>query len=458
MRNEPQSGTPKPSLSVADAVGITVGIVIGAGIFAVPSLVAGNSASASSALLAWTLGGVVSLLGALVYAELASAFPSTGGDYHFLRLAYGHRVSFLFGWARMTVIQTGSIAFLAFVFGDYATQVLSLGPQSPVIYAVIVVAVLTGLNIMGLRQGVRTQNALTVLEVLGVVLVIVAGLSVPAASASAPSSPGTPSFGLAMVFVLLTYGGWNEAAYLSSELRNVKRNMVKALVLSLSIVTILYLAINWAYLRALGFTGAGQSGQIAADVMRLAAGDAGARFIGVLVAISALTSANASIFTGARSSYAFGRDVKTFGFLGRWSSRGDTPVPALLLQAGISLVLVFLAAATRDSNSNVGALRAIIDYTAPVFWLFFFLVGISLFVLRRREPRAERPFRVPLYPLIPILFCLTAAYLFYSSVNYVRIGALAGLAVLGVGSIIMMFVKTSPSRGAQAFVAGSNKR
>jgi len=445
MTKAQQSAAPKPLLSVGDAVGITVGIVIGAGIFATPFLVASNTSSAGSALLAWTLGGVVSLLGALVYAELASAFPSTGGDYHFLRRAYGPRVSFLFGWARMTVIQTGSIAVLAFVFGDYASQALSLGPQSSVIYAVLIVAALTGLNILGVREGVRTQNVLTVLEVLGVLLVIGAGLSVPAATAAAaaPASQGTPSFGLAMVFVLLTYGGWNEAAYLSNELRDVKRNMIRALVLSLSIVTILYVTINWVYIRALGFAGAGQSPQIAADVMRLAFGDGGARLIGVLVAISALTSANASIITGARSSYAFGRDVKMFSFLGRWSSRGSTPVIALLFQGGIALALVLFGAAASSTNYK---LQTMIEYTAPVFWLFFLLVGISLFVLRQREPRAERPFRVPLYPITPILFCLTAAYLLYSSVNYVQIGAMVGLAVLAVGAIIMLLVKTEPGR------------
>lgn len=441
MKNQLTDG-PKPGLSIVDAIGLTIGIVVGAGIFATPSLVASNSGSTTVALSAWILGGVISLMGALVYAELATAFPHPGGDYHFLQRAYGRRLSFLFGWARMTVIQTGSIAVLAFVFGDYAARVVSLGAQSPMIYAGLAVVVLTGLNIAGVRQGVVTQNLLTALELLGLVLIIIVGLTLPPAAAAAEGAGGTTSLGLAMVFVLLTYGGWNEAAYVSSELRDVKRNMVKALVLSIAVVTVLYVTVNWVYLRALGLAGAGQSGQIAADMMRLGLGEAGVRVIGVLVAIAALTSANASILTGGRSSYAFGRDFRTFNFLGRWSGRGETPVRALVLQGVIALLLVGLGAATRGASIDESALRTMIDYTAPVFWLFFMLAGFALIVLRLREPNAERPFRTPFYPITPLLFCASAGYLLYSSLAYVRTGAVVGVAVLAVGAVVMLLVNT----------------
>jgi amino acid transporter len=428
-------------MSVVDAMGLTIGIVVGAGIFATPSLVAGNSQSATTVLFAWALGGIISIAGALAYAELSAAYPHAGGDYHFLRRAFGPRLAFLFGWARITVIQTGSIAFLAFVFGDYATGVLPLGPQSSVIYALLAVAILTGLNVLGVRQGTRTQNLLTAVEVLGVILVIGAGLSVPAAAAAAaPASSQQSSFGLMMVFVLLTYGGWNEAAYISAELREVRRNIVWVLVGSLLIVTLLYLSINAVYLRALGLDGAAQSSQIAADLMRKALGEPGAVMIGILVAIASLTSANASIMTGARSAYAFGRDFPAFRFLGRWDDVRKTPVAALYVQGILTVGLVLFGAFTRGSSINESALRTMIDYTAPVFWLFFLLTGIALFVLRQREPGAPRPFRVPLFPLTPLAFCFAAAYLLYSSLNYVRSGAIAGLAVLASGALLMLLV------------------
>jgi amino acid transporter len=280
------------------------------------------------------------------------------------------------------------------------------------------------------------------MEVAGVVLIIVVGFSVPAAPVAGTNPDGASSFGMAMVFVLLTYGGWNEAAYVSTELRDVKRNMAKALVLSIAVVTALYLTVNWVYLRALGLAGASASGQIAADVMSLAFGDYGARAIGILVAISSLTSANASILTGGRSSYAFGGDYRAFSFLDRWDDARRTPTRALFLQAAIAMALVGLGAATRGDSISQSALSTVIDYTAPVFWLFFTLTGIALFVLRRREPQAERPFRVPLYPLTPLLFCLSTAYLLYSSLAYVRTGAVAGVVVLAVGAVVMFLVDT----------------
>ncbi|HEX2278309.1 MAG TPA: amino acid permease, partial [Candidatus Tectomicrobia bacterium] len=193
---------------------MTVGIVIGAGIFRTPSLVAANTASTRMVVLAWVLGGVVSLIGALCYAELATAYPHTGGDYHYLRRAFGARLSFLFAWARLSVIQTGSMALLAFVFGDYATQIFSLGEYSSPVYAALVILTLTALNVIGVRQGVRVQNWLTSIEVAGLAAVIVTGLAFaphsPAEMSALPAvggasaSPPLAAFGLAMVFVLLT--------------------------------------------------------------------------------------------------------------------------------------------------------------------------------------------------------------------------------------------------------------
>jgi amino acid transporter len=268
-----------------------------------------------------------------------------------------------------------------------------------------------------------------------VLLVIAAGFSV-AGAASAPAAtgaatPASSNLGLMMVFVLLTYGGWNEAAYVSAELRDVKRNMVRALILSILIIAGLYLAVNLAYLNALGLQGVAASNQIAADVMGRAFGGFGAVAISVLVAISALTSANATIFTGARTSYAFGRDFPQFAFLGRWSAQGSTPRNALLAQGAVAMTLVFFGAWTR------GGLSSIIDYTAPVFWFFFLCTGLSLFVLRLREPRTVRPFSVPLFPLTPILFCVAAAYLLYSSLAYAGNGSWVGVGVVAAGGVLL---------------------
>jgi APA family basic amino acid/polyamine antiporter len=432
-----QSSSPKRIVGSIDAVGLIVGIVIGAGIFRIPSLVAGNAASTSMVYLAWILGGVVSLLGGIVYAELASTYPHAGGDYYYLRRAFGSRLSFLFGWARLSVIQTGSIASVSFIAGDYVSQVVSLGKYSSAIYAAVIIVAFTGLNILGVRQGTGTQNVLTAIEVLGILLVVFAGLAVASPQAAAASANPSPSFGLMMVFVLFTYGGWNEAAYVSGELRDVQRNMARVLVLSILLITSLYVSINWAYLHALGLDGVAKSGQVAADLMRPSFGETGAKTISILVAIAALTTVNATVFTGGRSSYAFGGDFREFNFLGRWNPQTGTPVNGLLLQGAIALALVVLGVFTTQGFA------AIVEYTAPVFWFFFLMTGIAFFVLRSRDAARSRPFRVPLYPIPPILFCLTCIYLLRSSLLYTGKGALVGVAVLLIGAVLSLLVNQS---------------
>ncbi len=424
-----QTGTtevtaPKPSLAFVDAVALIVGIVIGAGIFESPALVAANAGSNVAVLLLWLTGGAVSFIGALCYAELATTYPHVGGNYHYLKRAFGKKVAFLFAWARMIVIQTGSIALLAFVFGDYISQILPLGAFSTSIYAAGAIAVLTALNIFGLQQGKWTQNLLTLAKVLGLLLVVIIGLSL--ATPSTPPTPPTTSnsggtWGLAMVFVLLSYGGWNEAAYISAEIKDKQRNIVRSLLWSIGIITAIYLLINLAYLRGLGLVAMAQSQAVAAALMRQALGEGGALFLSLLVAVSALGAINATILTGARTNYALAQDFSLFRFMRSWQYQKSTPNMAFLLQGAISLALVGLGSITRNGFETM------VDYTAPVFWFFFLLSGISLFILRRQEPHLNRPFQVPLYPWLPLLFCLVCGYLLYSSLAYTGVGAIVGV-------------------------------
>ncbi|HEY7384958.1 MAG TPA: amino acid permease [Beijerinckiaceae bacterium] len=431
-----KSAAPRASLTVADGVAIMVGIVVGVGIFKMPPLVAANVPSDAAFIAVWLLGGLVTLIGALSYAELAAAYPSAGGEYHFLFRAYGRSVAVLFAWARGTVIQTGAIALVAFVFGDYASQLLPLGPLGPAIYAALSIVILSAINLLGTPQGTRTQNVFTALTLLTLLVVVAAGLAVtvngaqPAPSA-APASAGG-AIGLAMVFVLLTYGGWNEAAYLSAEMRDVGRNMVRVLVFGTLVLVVLYGLMNYAYLHAFGLHGLRASDAPAADLMRRAGGTWGAAVLSLTVCCASLSTLNGTIFTGARVYYALGRDLPVMRRLGMWDDRGDTPRNGLLVQTAIALALVVLGAATRDG------FQTMVEYTAPVFWFFMLLVGISLFVLRRREPDRERPFRVPLYPVTPVLFCLTCAYLLYSSLAYTGRGALVGVAVLAAGVPLLL--------------------
>jgi len=427
---------PKATLSLFEAIAATAGIVIGVGIFRFPSIVAGALQSAPAILAAWVAGGVISLIGALCYAELAAAFPSPGGEYHFLSRAYGRHVAFLFAWARAAVIQTGSIALLAFVLGDYLASLAPFGPYAPPIFAAAAVIALTGLNIMGVRQAAGFQKAMFILALMGLAALCVAGLSVDPAPQTldlAPA-PSISAIGTAMILVLLTYGGWNEAAYISAEVRDGPRNMARALLLSIGVVTFCYVTINAVYLHVLGVDGVANTQAVAGDVMRTALGEPGAIAISILVIVMVLTSLNVTIFTGARSNFALGRDFPLFGFLGKWNEKNNAPETGLIVQGAIALFLVALGTFSR------GGVQTAVDYLAPVFWFFFLMTGIALFVLRIREKDAPRPFRVPLYPLTPFLFCLSAGAMLYSSVSFTGIGASAGIAVLALGLPFLYFV------------------
>ncbi|HZE59232.1 MAG TPA: APC family permease [Burkholderiales bacterium] len=422
---------PLELISVGDGIFLTVGMIIGALIFKAPSMVAGATSGPGPFLLAWLLGGAISLCGALVYAELASRHPHTGGEYVFLNEGMGRGVAFLFAWSRMTVIQTGAIAAVAFVFGDYASEIFSLGKHSSALWAAGATVVLTALNLVGTLQSKALQKVMETILIAGMVLFSVAAIVI-GGTPKASSGGGSGSFGFGMIFVLLAYGGWNEAAYLAGEVRDARRNMTRILVWGVVAVTALYLLVNMGYLAVLGHGGIRESKAVAADVMRVIAGEKGAVVIALIVCVSVFTTINAAIFTGARTSWALGRDFRILRFLGNWREQGSTPANALLLQGAITLLLVGAGAATPDG------FNAMVAYTTPVFWTFMYLVATSFFLLRDRA-KDKAAFSTPLYPHVPFVFCIACLYMLWSSIDYVRnpeYGPQFGWAV-GAGLVVM---------------------
>ncbi len=342
------------------------------------------------------------------------------------------------------VTQTGSIALLAFIAGDYMTRLLPLGIYSSALYAIGIVLLLTLFNVLGIQFGTGLQKFLTSLQFIGIFIIVLAGFFIePATSTTiieqtaAYGLSSSSSISLALIFVLLTFGGWNEAAYISSELRTGSRNMALVLIISILVITLIYLLINMAYLKVLGLEGMAASDAVGVDMMRATLGEKGVVLIGVLVSLSALTSLNTTIFTGARSNYALGKDFKPLSFLGKWNGERSAPVNSLILQGLIATILIIFGAFTRDGFESM------VDFTAPVFWFFFLSTGLSLFVLRRKKPDVKRPFKVPLYPLTPLLFVGFCAYMLYSSLSVTGVGALVGVGVLLLGLIFLLFSRSS---------------
>ena len=428
------------TLTRFDAVIIMVGLVVGIGIFRTPSLVASSVESEFAFIAVWVAGGFITLIGALCYAELSAAHPHAGGEYHFLSRAFGKPVAMMFGWARGSVIQTGAIAGVAFVLGDYAAQLVPLGPYGPSLYAAISIIVFTGVNFIGTVPGKRLQVAMTIIEVGAIAAIILFGLlgsSEPPPPATA-IPPGSAAIGMAMIFVLLTYGGWNEAAYLTGELQDAPRNISKVLMTGTAILVALYVLANFALLSVLGLDGLRSSSAVAADMMARVAGPAGAIIVSIAIVVAAVSTLNATIFTGARVYYAMARDITLLPRVGEWNERGKNPANGLILQGVVALILVAIGAITRDG------FKAMVDYTAPVFWGFLLLVGIGLIVLRIREPDRVLPYKVPLYPLTPILFCVTCAYMLHASIAYTGVASLVGLCVLAAGTPLLLFRRKDP--------------
>lgn len=399
-------------LSTLDVLLLTIGIVIGAGIFRVPPDVARAAAGEWQMLALWLAGGLAALTGALCYAELSTRFPSIGGEYHFLRLAWGPKLAAWFVWARIAVIQTGSIATVGFVAGDYAAALWPQGP-APALWAAIAVLAVTAGNMLSLEVGRRGQQLLEAALLGGMLLVIVAGFTAAPASLAGTPAPAAAAGGgmaLALVFVMLSYGGWNEAAYLSAETRRPQA-IVVALVGGLGAVTLLYLLFNWALVHAFGLSGLAASSAPAAELVAARFGPVAGGLLGLAVVAAALSTMNTSCITGARAMCALGGNLPALGFFSRWDGERSVPRSALAVQGVVTLLLTAYGAAAADG------FQAMVAFGAPVFWLFLGLTALALFRLRRRYP-AARGFSVPLYPLAPLLFLGTCLWMLWSSLDF----------------------------------------
>jgi basic amino acid/polyamine antiporter, APA family len=418
--------TPRKELSLFDSICIIVGIIIGAGIYEITPTVAACMGGWVGIMGIWLAGGLLALTGAMCYAELATAYPQEGGDYVYQTRAYGKWAGYLFGWSQLVIIRPGDIALMAFIFARYAVTIYAPYKNMLPIYAVMAVIVLTLINILGVKQGKWTQNLLTIIKSVGILAIVAAGfLAAPVRQSVQAETSGITidGFKLALILVLFAFGGWNEMAYVAAEVKKPKYNIVRALVIGTVLVIGLYMLINGSFLHALGQSGMSSSKAIAVDSFSMATPGMASKIISIIICISALGAVNGLIFTGARISYALGAEHRSFGLLGTWSPRFGTPVKSLIVQGCISLAILLFAGSFIDT----------ILYSAPVVWLFFLGTGISVFVLRRKEPQTERPYKISGFPIPALIFCAASIFMFYSSFTY-------ALSVKPVGLIIVFSV------------------
>jgi APA family basic amino acid/polyamine antiporter len=447
-----------PRLGLWDAVSIVVGIVVGTTIFRGTAPVFANAGGPWTALGLWLVGGTLSWCGAICYAELATTYPRDGGDYEYLNRAFGSWCGFLFGWSQLATIISGNIAIMAYAFADYAAHLCpALNKHAPLVTIAPVIA-LSALNAVGLAAGKITQNLLTATKVLGIAGIVLAGFALTLAKPPIsrllpfPTSPAG-SLSLALVFVLYAFGGWAHAAYVAAEVRDPRRNLPRALGLGIAGITLIYLIVNATYLYVLKFGDARSTPTPAADVMDRVFGPWGTNAVSVLVMLSALGAINGMILTGTRIYAVWAADYPSLQWLATWNRQRVAPVVAITVQALIAVFLILLVGSytgQRFFNLTLsaagiqpvlwekfnGGFETLVVGSAPIFWLLTFLTSVSVFVLRYRDRSAERPFRVPMFPLPVLVFGATCIYMLYASLDYARWLSLIGFIPAAIGLIV----------------------
>lgn len=423
-----------------DAALIVVGGLIGGGIFLNPGIAAGRTESGLALLLVWIGAGVLTLIGALCYAELGARRPHAGGSYVYLREAFGPLAGFLFGWTMLLVIYSGSSAAVATIFASYAAAVFGLPTTMITPLAAGALAFVALINLFGLKLGVRVHNLFTLLKLLAVVVLIVCGLFLAGAGghdtlASDPAFAGVGFMGAALP-VLFAYSGFTYLNNLAGEIADPQRTLPRALFIGMLLVITAYALVNLAYLVVLGHAGLAASHTPAADVMKRVFGEAGARLIAIGVAISTLGFCNITLVSGARVLQVMGEDGLFFRSVGRLHPVHRTPNVALLLLSGWAIVLVLS-----------GSYGQLLDYAAFGDWLAC-AVGVSTLFWYRRRQGAEASFRVPGYPLLPVIFIATVALVVVLSLRASPLNTGMGLLIMAAGVPVYLVWRRLFSRAA----------
>ena len=443
--------SPAPTATYARRIGLfsatmlVVGGIIGSGIFLNPSIVARRTGSAALTIATWTLGAVIALLGAFIYAELGRRRPQAGGGYAYLRDAFGPLPAFLYGWSMLLAIATGAIAAVAVTFATYAVRIFGLPDGAVTSLALGSVLLLSVVNVLGVQPGAATQNIFTVLKLAALAALLAAAVIMPAATMpafpppiasttlSAPTTFGAILLAMstALVPVLFSYGGWQQTNFVAEEMRDPERTLPRALVLGVLIVVVVYLGANVAYLRALGVDGLALSTAPAADMMSRIAGEGGRRLIAAGIAASTFGFLNLVILVSPRVYQAMARDGLFFDSFAVLHPRFRTPVTAIVFQALVAAALIL-----------TGSYGQLLDWVVFADWIFFGTTALTLVVLRRRDAAAgvaDAGFRAPLYPVSVVLFVLAALYVVFGSVASNPGNALRGVLLLLAGVPVFMF-------------------
>jgi APA family basic amino acid/polyamine antiporter len=417
-------------LGVVDATAIVIGIVIGSGIFVLPNLIARSLPSAPAILAVWVVAGVLSFFGALAYAELGAMLPATGGQYVYLREAYGPLCAFVCGWTFMLAVMAGGSAWLAVTFSIYVGYFLPLSVAAAKAVSVALIAVLSAVNYVGVQEGAWVQRTFTGLKIVGLLVLIGAGLASPQTAAPAAGPPlSTLHFGVAMAACLMAYNGWSYVSFVAGEVRNPQKNLLRSLVVGMAAVAVLYVSANIAYLKVMTVAQIAATDRVGADLAMRTMGPIGGAFVSLTVLLSIIGAVNGCILTGARIPFAQARDRLFFARFGEVHPRFQTPGFAILCNGIWTAILVL-----------TGSYETLYSYSILAAWIFYTMCVGAVFVLRRKLPDLHRPYRMWGYPYTLWLFVAVSVWFMADAlVTQTRPSLMAFVIVAAGGVAYRMF-------------------
>jgi APA family basic amino acid/polyamine antiporter len=407
-------------LGLFDATMLVMGGIVGSGIFLNPAEVARHVTTPALIVGVWLIGGAIAIAGAFVYAELAARRPEVGGQYAYLRDAWGPMPAFLYGWSLLLVIQSGGMAAVAIIFAHYFLEV-SQWPVANSAVAAGALAALTAINCLGVRAGSNVQSALMVLKIVAIVALVLAGLLLAGPAPAAPSSAAAGGFAAALTPVMFAYGGWQTSSFVAGEMRDPRRDLARGVLIGVAGVVLLYTAVAFTCVWALGPAGLAATDTPASAVMRLALGDTGATLIALGIAISALGFLSQGMLTAPRVYFAMAQDRLFFPQVARVNAKTHVPVLAILLQGGVA-VLIALS----------GTYGQILSYVVSVDFIWFGLTAAALFVFRRQDSK-KASFQVPGHPWTTAFFVAACAVTVAGTVWNSPVNSAVGFAILLAG-------------------------
>jgi len=434
-------------LTLFDSISLVIGTIIGSGIFLVPAEIARAVHTPGWMLAVWVIGGVLTLLGAFSLAELGAAMPEAGGIYTFIGRAFGPLLGFLCGWMMFTVITGGSIATLGAAFPIYLGAFVPLTPVTTKLVSIVAIAVMTWINIVGVKHGARLGNVLTVLKVGGLVAMVLAIFLLPGPSAAAGAAPAPPlptgpvpvgAIGIALVAVLWAYEGWHDISFAAAEMKDPQRNFPRAVIGGVAIVITLYLLANLAYLKVLTPAEIAASPRVALTAMTRVTGEWGGKILTAAILCSILGAMNSLILAGPRAYYQMAKDKLFFERVSRVHPKWRTPVESLIFQGVWASFLVLF----------IGGFSQLFTYVIFGGWIFYGLAVLSVIVLRRKAPEMPRPFHVPGYPVVPLLFGVVALGIVLNTLVETPRESGFGLAFIALGIPVYLVQRAVRRRAA----------